>query len=387
MSRGKFLGVFGSAHVKVLGSAPEKFINLALSAGARLWDATLTEDELLFMTDLTSLKTLAKVQAETGYIMEVQRKTGPLVFARFLLGRKFLLLGFFCFWIILYYLAGLVWNLNVVGLTTLERDEILGYVESLGLEKWAKWRRLDFNAIEEELYVQFPEIAWVAVERSGTNIAIRIVEKEPDPLLLGEPIDIVAEFDGIISEMMVIQGHAQVTPGMTVAKGDVLISGFISRDTLVNAAGYIKAIVYVEGYGEAALEEVDREFTGNEALVKVLQLGDKNIYLSSRKHGFANFEIVESRRYLRGNSRLPIVLVEQHFRETELKIIAYTPQEADELARSRAMHLAHTQVGEHADLLKTEVKNISIDDIFRYKVTLTIETKIGRESQSIGGED
>ena len=49
------------------------------------------------------------------------------------------------------------------------------------------------------------------------------------------------------------------------------------------------------------------------------------------------------------------------------------------------MRMAHQQVGEHADLLKAEVKNINLDAIFRYKVTLTIETKIGRESQSSGG--
>lgn len=387
MSRRNFFGIIGRASVRVVGSSPERFINLALAAGVRLWDTEINGNELLFSTDLSSIKTLAEIQDKTGYNLEVHRESGPLVIIRLFWRRKILLVGFFCFWFILYYLAGLVWSLRVEGLALLDQNEVLGYVESRGLEKWASWRRLNLDAIENELYVQYPEIAWVAVERSGTHILIRIVEKEPDPLHLGEPIDIVAAYDGIISEMMVIQGQARVEPGMTVAKGDVLISGVRSGDTLVNAAGYIKAIIHVEGYGEAALEEVSKEFTGRIALINVLQLGDKSIFLNSRKHGFANYEIEESRRYLRGNSRLPVVLVQRRYREIELITKVYTPEEADELARSRAMRLAHQQVGEHADLLKTEIRNIGIDAIFRYKVTLTIETKIGRESQNIGGED
>lgn len=384
MSGRKYYGILGRACVRVLGASPERFINLAVAAGVRIWDVEINGNELLFMTNLSCLQALAEIQDKTGYNVEVQKESGPLVFARFLLKRKLLLAGFFCFWFVLYFLAGLVWNVQVEGLATLDRSEVLKYVQSQGLERWANWRRLDLDAIEDELYVQYPEIAWVAVERSGTHISIRIVEKEPDPLHLGHPIDIVAEYDGIISEMVVIQGHAQVKPGMTVAKGDMLIAGVRSGDTLVNAAGYIKAIVHVEGYGEAALQEVNREFTGNEALVKVLQLGERSIYLSSRKHGFANFEIQESRRYLRGNSRLPITLVERRYQEIELITIGYTPEQADELARNRAMRLAHQQVDEHADLIKTEIRNIGVDETYRYKVTLTIETKIGRESQTRG---
>lgn len=387
MSWGKISGFWGHAQVRVTGSAPERFINLVAAAGIRLWAAKIDGQELQFNTDLISLKKLMEVRKNTGYIVEVQKKQGLLVFAGFLWQRKLLLAGFFCFWLCLYYLAGIIWTLDIDGMTSLEKSDVLDYVASLGLEKWANFRRLDLDAIEEQLYLRFPEIAWVAVERSGTKVSIRIVEKEPDPLRLGEPIDIVADCDGIISEMTVIQGKPLVEPGMTVAKGDVLIAGYRGDAGIVNAAGYVKAIVHVEGYGEAALRETEREFTGNQAQVTALQLGKKRIFLSSREHGFVHYGMKESRRPLRGNLGLPVYLVEQIYREVKLITKVYTPEEADELARSRAMRMAHQQVGEHADLLKAEVKNINLDAIFRYKVTLTIETKIGRESQSSGGED
>lgn len=380
MKRGKYLGL-GCAEVKVVGFCPEKFINVIVASGLRVWDIVTSPGELCFKTDLTSLKKLFALQKQTGYVLEVQKKSGLLIFAHFFWQRKFLLFGFICFWLILYYLSGMVWQLDMEGIVALDRSEVQNYLNAQGLEKWSRIRSLDLNAIEQQLYVRFPEIAWLAIERSGTKISIRIVEKQPDPLHVGEPIDIVAEYDGIISEVMVIQGHPLVEPGMTVAKGDVLISGYHSEEGVINGAGYIKAIVYIEGYGEAALEEIHKEYTGTEVLIKSLRLGKRSIFLSSRKHGFIEFEIEESIRDLRGGG-LPIQFVEQHYREIVLITKVYTPVEADQLAQSRAMILAHQQVGEHADLLKTEIINISLDVIYRYQVILTIETKIGKESQS-----
>jgi similar to stage IV sporulation protein len=177
MSWGKISGFWGHAQVRVTGSAPERFINLVAAAGIRLWAAKIDGQELQFNTDLISLKKLMEVRKNTGYIVEVQKKQGLLVFAGFLWQRKLLLAGFFCFWLCLYYLAGMIWTLDIDGMTSLEKSDVLDYVASLGLEKWANFRRLDLDAIEEQLYLRFPEIAWVAVERSGTKVSIRIVEK------------------------------------------------------------------------------------------------------------------------------------------------------------------------------------------------------------------
>jgi len=281
----------------------------------------------------------------------------------------------------------MIWQIDIHGLEALDPIEVKEYTESLGLEKWARIGNLDLNDIEGQLYLRFPEIAWVAIEKSGTKVSIRIVEKEPDPLQFGEPIDIVAEYDGIISEMMVMQGIALVNPGMTVAKGDVLISGYREAERIINAAGYVKAVVHVEGYGEAAMVEIEKKYTGNEVLTKTLQIGSTNISLSRKEHGFDNYEIIEAVRPLRGNLNLPVRMIHRRYREIELITKEYSQEEAQELAKNRAMMIAHQQVGEHADILKTDIKDITIDSIFRYKVTITIETKIGQEKAQVRGDE
>jgi similar to stage IV sporulation protein len=386
MIGGRILGLLGYAQIRVTGRFPEKFINLASATGLRMWDTAISEGELIFKTDIYSLKSLWAIQHKTGCTIELQRQAGLLVISRFLLKRKFLLAGFFCFCLTLFILAGTVWSIEVEGIEELTQEQIMDSVEPLGLSRWVRYRTLDLNEIEEKLYIQYPQIAWIAIDRSGTKITIRVVEKDYDPLQFGKPIDIVAEYDGIISEMMVLQGMAMVEPGMTVAKGDVLISGCTSDDGIVNAAGSVKAIIYIEGYGEAALEEVERVATGVEKEVSFLHVGSVSIALSPREHGFVHFDVTENIRLIRGKI-LPIKLITLRYQELNLFIHYYTPEQAEELARERAMISAHSQVGEFSDVLKTEVKDITLENnIYRYKILLTIESNIGIEKVQTKGE-
>ncbi|HOB34125.1 MAG: sporulation protein YqfD [Firmicutes bacterium] len=387
MKNGSMLAVLGTVEIEAGEISPEEFINRAREAGARLWNISAVGGKVQCKTDIFSYNRLVAVQKQTGCTLTVLKKSGLCVLARTVWLRKLLLVGFMGFWLTLYFLSGLVWHIRVEGARTLDEAEILEYVRSLGLEQWASIRDIDLNRMERELTLRFPEIAWVAVERQGTQITIRIVEREADPLQFGVPVDIVAENDGIIIEMKVIQGIPLVEPGMTVAKGDVLISGFKDEKGIVNAAGFVRALVYIEGYGEAAVEERVKVFTGNEFTARYLTLGNKKIALTRRNHRFARFEKVETRRFFRGNPRIPIGLLEQRYREVELQTVRHTPEEARELARERAMLRAHQQLGEHADLLETKVYDITADDVFRVKVVLTAETRIGRQKAQAKGEN
>lgn len=386
MSRGRFWGLLGWAEVWVKGRFPEKYINLASSAGMRLWDMKKTSDELRFKTDLSNLAKLEAISSSAGFEMEIQKKSGMLVVGKFLMKRKLLLAGFFCFWICLYLLSGLVWRIDLEGLENIDGAEIASFIDQHGLRKWARFQNLDLHELEELMALEYPQIAWIAIEKSGTRVTIRIVEKDYDPMQYGEVIDIVAEFDGIISEIVVLQGLPMVEPGMTVAKGDVLIAGYRDSDRLVNAAGSIKAIVFFEGYGEAAQEEIEKEYTGNEQLLKILELGKIQIPLSRQTPEYENYEIEESVRPLRG-SNLPVCLRINRLMEIKLTTISYSAQEAEDLAKNRALLRAHQQTHEHADILKIEVKDMSQDtSIYRFQVMLTVETRIGRDQVNSKGD-
>ena len=383
MKGGTNAALSGSVKIQISGMYPEEFINLAADKEIRVWDMEVAGKVLVFSTDFSSLKKLKQMQHDRGFSVEILRETGFVVWLRLLGKRKFLLVGFFCFCLAIYYLSGLVWTVELNGLEEINRAEVREYIRDLGVYKWGKIRDLNLNEIEQNLYVKFPQMAWVAVDRTGTKISIRIVEKEYNPMQFGAVIDIVAEYDGIIFEMMVLKGIPKVEPGMTVAKGDVLIAGYRDGDNMINAAGSVKGRVFLEGYGEAALEEIEKSYTGRQQQVDILQLWGKKIPLSRRPR-FDNYEVEESSTSIYSTN---IVFLRRLYSEIILNTNIFSPAEADELALLRAMIAAHAQVEEQAVILSKEVEKVSLGEgMFGYRALLTVETSIGRERVQIRGE-
>jgi len=372
----------GRAKIKIEGVYPEEFINQATKHGVKIWNPEAEGKILVFETDSRSLRKLKKTELYSGSFLEVIKKTGPVALLRFLGKRKFLLLGFICFCLAIYYLSGLVWSVELEGLEDIERTEVMEIARESGIYQWASIRGLNLNEIEKSLYIEFPKIAWVAVERQGTKIRIRIVEKDYGPMQ-GAGIDIVAEYDGIIIEMMVLKGIPQVEPGMTVAKGDVLIASCSEGDKLINAAGAVKGKVFLAGYGEAAIQEVLREFTGKQRQVDILRFWGKNVALR-RKPSFTHCEIEDSSLNIYGSK---VLLLRRIYSEINITTILRSPAEADELALKRAQIAADAQVVKQAVILRKEVEKVSsAEGMFSYRVLLTVETEIGCERMQMKGE-
>ncbi|HOC06037.1 MAG TPA: sporulation protein YqfD [Bacillota bacterium] len=379
MKGGRLFGGAGSVKARVEGIHLEELINQASLKGIKVWDIERQGSAVVFSTDYFGLKQLRK---EKELVLEIIGERGLLVWLRRVWSRKFWLAGFFCFCFLLYYLSGFIWAIEVQGTEKIDREELLDYVGEFGLYRWGKVRSLELNEIEQNLYLKFPDIAWVAVERSGTKVVIRLVEKQLNPIQRGAVIDIVAAYDGIIFEMMVLKGIAQVKPGMTVAKGDVLIAGYRDGEQVVNAAGSVKGKVFIEAYGEAAVEETEQSYTGDQRQVDILELWGKKIPLS-RRPKYQHYEVEESSTAIFRNL---IVWRRQTFSEISLRTNRFSPKEAEELALYRALVAAHAQLDPDAVIINKEVECLSQRSPFIYRVFITAETDIGSEMVQFRGD-
>lgn len=366
----------GKVEIKVGGVYPEVFINRASELGVPIEKAEADGRTLSFITDHPGLKIVRDMEREQGFTLTVLGESGFSYKLRRVWQRKIFLAGFTIFCLLVYYLSGRIWTIELAGLSALNTEEIYDYVKEFGVEKWSSIRNLDLNAIEEGLYFKFPQIAWVAVERIGTKLSIRIEEKSDNPFKQGTIIDIVAAYDGIIFEMMVLKGVPQVSPGMTVAAGDVLIAGYCNGSEVIHAAGSVRGKVFIEGTGQAALVEKDKRYTGNEQEEEILKLWGININLSSPP-SYEHYEIEEERVNILKNH---IVLLRRRYIELIFETNNYTPQEAEALAQQRALRTAHDQVGNEAKIINKEIEKCSSSNReYCYRVILTIETNMGYE--------
>lgn len=369
--------------LKVDGVFPEEFINRAAQRAILIENLHADGRSLTLTTNNPGLKKLQEMAAEQGFTLTICQETGWFFRLRRFWRRKTFIIGLVAFCWALYFLSGRIWTIELNGLVSIQRDQVLDFVQSYGLELWGGSRGLDLNAIEEGLYLKFPQLAWVAVDREGVKVSINIEEKNDNPYKRGAIIDIVAAYDGIIFEMMVLKGVPQVGLGATVARGDLLIAGYFDGDDPVHAAGMVKAKVFIEGFGEAGVEETEKRYTGNLQQEELLRLWGKDFRLSSPPN-FENYEVEETTVKLFGEA---VLLVQRCYREVVFDTKQYSPLEADALARQRALLAAHDQLAEGVKILHKEIKNVTAAALrYRYRVVLTVETNIGCERLQIREE-
>jgi len=283
----------GYVVILVEGKAPEKFINLSVVKGIHLWDVVpLGQERFLAKVSISQVKELRAVARATKTRFRIRQKVGVPFALRKLRQYKAFLSGAVLFVALLYWLSSMIWFIDCSSpeeLQELDPQEVLEAAYELGLKPGVYRRALDIKEIEKELQVRLPRLAWAGVEIQGTRAVIRIVEKKlPSEEMLDErrPGHLVAAKEGIISELLVIEGRPLVKVGDTVTQGQVLISGIVtpgdpagSSPRLVHARGLVRARVWYEGQGEVPLVETGARYTGRESTTVKLVVLDREIIL------------------------------------------------------------------------------------------------------------
>ncbi len=274
----------GYVRIRVSGPGQERFLNLAASRGHRLWRVYRTPRGLEVNTTIGSFRRLGQIRRRTGSRVRILDRRGlPFVVDR-ATRRPFLLAGALVSLLVIYLLSSMVWVVRIDGAHLFDPDLLREVAASQGLEPGVfKWD-FDPRRVERGMLLAVNGLSWVAIEVHGVVATVRVVEKNPleRPEVILPPADLVAAKDGIITEVIVLAGRAQVREGDTVRRGDVLILG---RQTIptgeapppkpgepaqpppageidVVAKGIVRARVWYQAYAEARLHTLGHEPTG-----------------------------------------------------------------------------------------------------------------------------
>lgn len=215
--------------VKVEGPGIEKFINLATGKGIGLWDLErFTPKVLVFRILAKDFSRIRPFLPKTGRRGRLLRRFGLPFLWKKLAKRRGWLLGMALFFTLLYLLSSFIWFIGVEGADYIDQSRIEKDLVELGLYRGVGRRRVIERRdwIIRELKIKFPEAVWVSVKVKGVVALVSVVEKTLPPAREeGAPRDLVAAKDGLITEMVVINGTPLVKEGDTVSKGDILILG------------------------------------------------------------------------------------------------------------------------------------------------------------------
>ncbi|MBN4069464.1 MAG: sporulation protein YqfD [Alkaliphilus sp.] len=273
----------GFATVRLEGLGLEKIINFCVSKNIDIWDVDRKQYTLLeFKINLRDYKLLNKFSKNHGFRIYVIKETGCEVWTNRILKRKVLAAGAFFSLIILLYLSGFVFRIDVVGNDIIYADDILTELENVGFVIGTRHQSVDLRAIENHLMIHISELAWIGIEIKGVYAKIKIVEKVPSPSKIDKnvPVNVVALKNGVIESVIARSGDAVVKKGDIVAAGDLLISGVLIRENMehpmfTHAFGEVYARTYYELVEIHPLYEIVQKKTGSKQRETVIIIGTK----------------------------------------------------------------------------------------------------------------
>ncbi len=404
MSRKLFEQLGGIITVKLQGARPEKIINMALARGIFLWDVKKEQDFMTFRIRSSGYEALKSLTDENPYSMEVLDRKG-LPFMKSAIKRRLAFLGgALGFILALYILSSFVWFISVSGNERIDDQRILDAAKGHGVYQGAAKWNFSRSEAEEAIMREIKDLTYIKIDIRGVKANIEVVEKIVPGEEIKGPCHLLASQDGVIEEIIVLDGQAQVKEGDAVAKGDLLISGLVIPEInpymppeasqnlnpyLVRARGIVKARVWYEGYGECSLYQESRVLTGRKEHYLWIQTPWNEFKIfGDDKNGFALYQSSEKTNTVNtpwGSFQLLKTILQ----EEQLEKKQYSEAEARKIAEKKALAILDKKVDKFAKISdsKIEVLSAPSESVLRVKAAVEIIKDIAQAQAINQGEN
>ncbi len=285
--------------------------------------------------------------------------------------------GCFAAAVLIYACSQVVWDINITGNETLEKEEILAMLAESGLEIGTYLGTFDNDRVEMRMMMDHREIGWVAVNVRGTTANVEILETVRGEREDGEVSDLVATREGQIERIEAFDGDVRVKVGDVVRKGDLLVSGLydnVGSLRMTRAEGSIFARTVREFDVEIPLKSIQKVYTGREWSEKSIIFFSKRIKVFTNTGNVgSSCDIIYRNSSLKmpGGVSLPIGIGTTRYREYEQRDVLLNGDEAmsfafDEL--DSVLERFVTQTG--AELLSKTIR-CELDDV-AYRIHCTV---------------
>ncbi|NLY74132.1 MAG: sporulation protein YqfD [Firmicutes bacterium] len=221
----------GYVEIVARGAQLEKLINLLTGSGLFLWDIKKIAPEVITAKLRNhGFLMIRPFVRKSGTMVKIYRKRGWPCLRRKIIKRKMFWFGAVLTVGTLLYLSTLTLFIKVDGFSGAEREQLIQTLKRAGLKPGTPTKELfrEKRRIERDAIIKTPEAVWLGINFKGVVAEVKVVKrKNPPPPSSG--CDLIAERDGLITKVAVIRGRAVVKEGDVVARGDLLISGRLSR--------------------------------------------------------------------------------------------------------------------------------------------------------------
>lgn len=383
--------VKGYVKIRVWGVSPERFMNLCSNKGILLWDIQKQEEQYVMCISLQGFYKLRPIARKTGTRAVVMERHGLPFFLPGLWARKAFVAGLLlsiAFW----WISGkFVWDIRMEGNVRITDEVLEDFLKSQQVMIGMRQSDLDINALEKALRQTFPEITWTSAKLDGTKLLLSI--KENDAPIIQEAAesvagqDLVAEYDGVVTSIVVRSGVPFVKAGDQVTAGTILVEG---RIPVYQEDGTVKEYLYVDADADIRMEHeteyvttlpinyVSKVYTGREKKGFYLRVGNSELFR------FGNSSFLQYDQVIR--ERTPEILhklglyvywgetVCREYLNTEYQ---YTVDQVEEIFQERLLKFISTLEEKGVQIIEKNVKIESSTTDWSMSAFFTVDEDVG----------
>ena len=220
----------GYLKIQLIGYSPERFLNICKSKNIFVWDLKSCKNHYEMLIQIKDFKKIKPLCKKTVSRVKIIEKIGFPFVLNHLRKRKAYILGCVLTVVFIYFSSFFLWNIEVNGNNQLTRDVIISYLADQQISPGIPLSQLNCKSIASNMRNVFKEIIWVSVSLEGTCMHIELRENTDTDIiqnLENYPTDLIAKYDGVITNIVTRSGIPMVEEGSIVAKGDLLVSGSI----------------------------------------------------------------------------------------------------------------------------------------------------------------
>ena len=366
-----------SARIKIYGVNISKLYKLLKKNNIAMLDLCRENHKTIYFTvSGYNLKKLFALLDKSCYTITVVEYYGIKRAIEFFKVRFGYIVGL-AFFIVLTIISNLfVSDIKIYGNNKVSSQEIYDCLSLNGIKKGSKITQCNNDQILSILTNNFEDISLVSVLKKGTNIVINIKEKQSVSDSQDAKFnDIVANFDGIVLELSVMQGTACVKVGDFFKKGDILIQGTFNdidgNPVECKAQGSIKAKLMITSEIDFKTEDEIFVRTGKTIKLSHYSLFGLEFLKKQCQNTFENFETEQTEQFVFKNNILPLKLVQTTYHETQKQLVR---QNFDDVKHSLQLQAKQNsqKLLEKSDNIINEFGEIVATE-FGYKVKYTFE--------------
>ena len=384
----------GAVDIEIKGRFSERFLNLAFQEGIDLRSVEHQGEKVFARVPLNDMSKLRTIAHNSRCSFHIRGRFGIPFIIAFLRSRPLLPIMAAVAIFLFVFISSFIFTLDVGGpypVSDEDKAKVLALAAEAGIEEGHSRWGIDMDEVEKHILLGFDELVFAQVVQDGVHVQINVVRRvDVSPAdQQKQPGHLVADFDGIIEDVLVRRGTAAVSSGDAVCKGDILIYGWQGEEALA-ADGIVTAKVWGEGYGECALHEEWTEPSGNEVIALGIRVNNGSfLHLAGAQESpYENYSVSEEREsYLAWRKTWPsveilirkiseLVTIENEYSAAEAQIIAR--ERAEENAYANLFQLLGKEENAQLTIIDKRIEDIQLDgDPARAHVVLETQVEIG----------